>query len=58
MTLISSFLGGDFKLTLIFSLAEELRSALKKDVNVFEINEINQDSGFYRTIMKERRLVA
>lgn len=52
-------LGGDnFKLTMIFSLAEELRDVLKKNVDVFEINEINQDSDFYHTIMKERLLVA
>lgn len=51
-------LGGEnFKLTMIFSLAEELRDVLKKNVDVFEINEINQDSDFYHTIMKERLLV-
>ena len=52
------FGGEDFKLTMIFSLAEELRTVLKKDVDVFEINEINTDSDFYHTIMRERRLVA
>lgn len=50
--------GKDFKLTWIFSFAEELREALKKDVDVFEIHEINQESEFYRTIMKEKVLVA
>ena len=50
--------GEDFKLTAIFSLAEELREALNKDVDVFEIHEINTDSDFYHTIMKERLLVA
>lgn len=50
--------GENFKLTMIFSLAEELREVLKKDVDVFEINEINEDSDFYNTIMKERLLVA
>lgn len=51
--------GGErFKLTMIFSLAEELREVLKKDVDVFEINEINKDSDFYNAIMKERLLVA
>ena len=51
--------GGDkFKLTRVFAFAEELRKALNKDVDVFEINEINQDSDFYKTIMKERVLVA
>ena len=52
------FGGENFKLTLIFALAEELRTVLKKDVDVFEIHEINTDSEFYRTIMKERLPVA
>ena len=52
------FGGENFKLTMIFALAEELREILKKDVDVFEINEINKDSDFYKTIMKERLLVA
>lgn len=52
------FGGENFKLTMIFSLAEELRSVLKKDADVFEINEINKDSEFYKTIMKERMFVA
>lgn len=52
------FGGRNFKLTMIFSLAEELRAILNKNVDVFEINEINQDSEFYKTIMKERLCVA
>lgn len=52
------FGGESFKLTMIFALAEELREVLKKDVDVFEINEINKDSDFYNTIMKERLFVA
>lgn len=51
--------GGDqFKPTLIFALAEELRAILGKEVDVFEISEINTDSEFYRQVMKERLLVA
>ena len=51
--------GGDqFRRTMIFAFAEDLRKALEKDVDVFEINEINEGSDFYRTIMKERVLVA
>ena len=50
--------GEKFKLTMIFSLAEELREVLEKKVDVFEIHEINPDSEFYSTIMKERLLVA
>ena len=52
------FGGENFKLTMIFAFAEELREVLKKDVDVFEINEINKDSDFYNTIMKERLFVA
>ena len=51
--------GGEmFKRTMIFALAEELRDTLKKKVDVFEISEVNPDSDFYKTIMKERVLVA
>ena len=45
--------GGDnFKLTMIFALAEELREVLDKKVDVFEIHEIDQESEFYNAIMK------
>ena len=51
--------GGDmFKRTMIFALAEDLREMLKKKVDVFEIGEVNPDSEFYKTIMKEKVLVA
>ena len=52
------FGGENFKLTMIFALAEELRETLKKNVDVFEINEINKDSDFYNTIMRDRLFVA
>lgn len=52
------FGGESFKKTLIFALAEELREAFEKAVDVFEIHEVNQDSSFYNAIMRERRLVA
>lgn len=52
------FGGSDFKLTLIFAFAEELRKSFKKKVDVFEINEINKNSDFYNTIMKEKRIIA
>ncbi|SHL03817.1 hypothetical protein SAMN05216582_1352 [Selenomonas ruminantium] len=52
-------IGGEgFKLTQIFAFGEELREILNKRVDVFEINEINQDSEFYKTIMREKVLVA
>ena len=51
--------GGEmFRRTMIFALAEELREVLKKNVDVYEIAEINPDSNFYQTIMKEKVLVA
>lgn len=50
--------GENFKLTMIFALAEELRETLNKRVDVFEIHEVNVDGEFYNTIMKERLLVA
>ena len=52
-------LGGKrFRRTRIFALAEEMRAVLHKDVDVFEISEINEDSDFYRSVMKERLPVA
>ena len=51
------FGGNEFKKTLIFALAEELREAFETAVDVFEIHEVNQDSTFYDTIMKERVLI-
>ena len=52
------FGGKEFKLTSIFAFAEELRRAIDKDIDVFEINEVNTDSSFYQTIMKEKVKVA
>lgn len=52
------FGGSDFILTNIFALAEDLREAFNKSVDVFEIHEVNAESEFYNTIMKERLCVA
>ena len=52
------FGGKNFKLTKIFSLAEDLREIFNKNVDVFEINEINPSSNFYQKIMQEKVLVA
>jgi len=52
------FGGEHFKLTRILSLAGELRKLFQKDVDAFEIREINVDTPFYRTVMKEKVLVA
>ncbi len=51
--------GGDtFKRSHVFALAEEVRKALGKNIDMFEISEINTDSSFYDTIMREKVLVA
>ncbi len=52
------FGGEGFKLTSVLALGEELREILQKEVDIFEIREINEDSEFYKTIMKEKILVA
>lgn len=52
------FGGEDFKPTLIFALAEDIREALNRNADVFEIREIDTDSEFYASIMKERLRVA
>ena len=52
------FGGKNFRLTSVFAFAEELRIIIQKKIDVFEINEINQNSTFYSTIMKERVKVA
>ena len=52
------FGGENFKPTMIFSLAEELREIMEKPVDIFEIRELNIDSDFYKNVMKEKVLVA
>ena len=52
------FGGEGFKLTSVLALGEELREILQKDVDIFEIREINPNSEFFKTIMKEKVLVA
>ena len=52
------FGGESFRKTLIFALAEDLREAFDKAVDVFEIDEVERDSLFYDTIMRERKPVA
>lgn len=48
-------LGGDtFKPASVFELAEEARRTLRKNVDMFEISEINTDSSFYDRIMREK----
>ncbi len=52
------FGGKSFKLTSVFAFAEELRLLFNKKIDVFEINEVNRDSLFYETIMREKVKVA
>lgn len=52
------FGGKDFKSTLILAFAEELRMVIHTDIDVFEINEIDHNSTFYDTIMKEKVKIA
>ena len=52
------FGGKGFKLSMVYALAEEIREAFGKDVDVIEINEINVGSDFYENVMKEKVLVA
>ena len=52
------FGGQNFKPTSIFAFAEELRMAIRKEIDVFEIREVNKNSAFYNTIINERVKVA
>ena len=45
------------KLTNVLALGEELREALQKKVDIFEVHEINKDSDFYRNVIKEKVLI-
>lgn len=45
--------GAAFEPTDIFSMAEDLHRATGKAVDVYALCEINQDSDFYRTILRE-----
>ena len=45
--------GPAFDSTDIFALAEDLHRTTEKNVDVYELCEINQQSDFYQTILKE-----
>ncbi|HBE15417.1 MAG TPA: hypothetical protein DCY72_04135 [Ruminococcaceae bacterium] len=47
------FGGKNFKKSNIFAFAEDLREALGKEADVFEISEVNMGTPFYDTLMKE-----
>lgn len=52
------FGGNDFKLVNILAFAEELRAVFNKNVDAFEICELDKGTDFYNTVMKERVKVA
>ncbi len=45
--------GAAFEPTDVFSLADDLHRITKKEVDVYELCEIDQQSDFYRTILRE-----
>lgn len=47
------FGGSGFRATDIFAFGEELRELSPKNADVFEIREVNKDTDFYRSIMRE-----
>lgn len=50
--------GNQFDLCNIFAFAEELRYAFQKDVDAFEIHEVNIESDFYKSVMRDRVRIA
>ena len=45
--------GAGFEPADVFCMAEDLHRTTGKAVNIYELCEINQDSDFYRTILRE-----
>ena len=45
--------GSDFRARDIFAFGEELRQLTHKDVDAFEIRELNVGTPFYETVMQE-----
>ena len=52
------FGGSQFKKTDIFAFAEDLREMTGKNVDAFEICEVNAGSPFYEAVMREGRRIA
>ena len=50
--------GKNCKPKMVFALQERLFNSFRKKIDAFEICEIEPNSEFYKTIMKERVLVA
>lgn len=47
------FGGRNFKKSNIFAFAEDLRQMINKDADVFEICEIDKDTPFFNSVMRE-----
>ena len=45
--------GEHFRAKDIFAFGEELREMTKRDVDAFELREVNRNSEFYDTVMRE-----
>jgi hypothetical protein len=45
--------GAGFRATDIFAFGEELRDLTQKEVDAFEIREVNKGTSFYENLMKE-----
>ncbi len=52
------FGGENFKKSNIFAFAEELRQMTGKDVDAFEICEVNKETPFYDNVMRESIKIA
>lgn len=52
------FGGHQFNKTDIFAFAEDLREITGKNVDAFEIHEINEGTSFYETVMREGKRIA
>ena len=50
--------GTNFRAKDIFAFGEELRQLTQKNVDAFEIREVNKDSAFYDIVMKEGVMIA
>lgn len=52
------FGGDNFRLSLVYALGEDLRDAFHKEIDIYEVHELNVESDFYNAVMKERKRVA
>ena len=50
--------GPEFQKMNIFAFAEDLRELTGKEVDAFELCEINEGSSIYQTVMREGRRIA